>query len=320
MKPNIEFIRARAELLRQVRSFFDQRKFLEVQPPCLSRDCIVDPYINPLSVSAKEIAIGSGELPDRFYLQTSPELAMKRMIAAGAPSIYSIGPVFRAGERGSQHNIEFTMLEWYDVGAKMEGGIELLGRLICEVTEQPRFEVTTYRAVFIQRFGWDPIQAPLATIASEASILDEELVARLGDDRDGLLDLLFSYEVQPRLGDQIPVVVKNYPISQAALAREANDDATCAARFEMFFRGIELANGYDELLDADILIERSRFNNERRTNCGQPEIPIDTTLVESMRQGLPPCTGVALGFDRLLMVKTQVDSIEKVIPFPIEIA
>ncbi|WP_442508091.1 EF-P lysine aminoacylase EpmA [Novipirellula sp. SH528] len=317
---NIDHIRARAMLLRQVRTFFDERNFLEVQPPCLSRDCIVDPYINPLMIPTKQLALAEPDLPECYYLQTSPELAMKRMLAAGAPSIYSIGPVFRAGERGPMHNVEFTMLEWYDVGADIMSGIDTTGTLACEVLQTARFDVTTYRDVFSAVLGIDPITESLTRLQSATADIDALLAKDIAKDRDAMLDVLFTHHVQPGLGREVPVVVRNYPLTQAALARQSSDDELCAARFEMFFSGIELANGYDELLDADVLIERTRVNNQRRIACGESALPVDNTLVEAMRRGLPASTGVALGFDRLLMLQTMSSSIDNVVPLTIEIA
>ncbi|EMI15959.1 lysyl-tRNA synthetase family protein [Rhodopirellula maiorica SM1] len=317
---NIDHIRARARLLRQVRAFFDERNFFEVQPPCLSRDCIVDPYINPLTIATQQLALAEPDLPECFYLQTSPELAMKRMLAAGAPSIYSIGPVFRAGERGPLHNIEFTMLEWYDVGADISSGINTTGTLACEVFETARFDVTTYRDAFSEALKMDPITAPLTRLQSETADIDVLLAKDIAKDRDAMLDVLFTHHVQPKLGGEVPVIVRNYPLTQAALARQAADDEQCAARFEMFFKGVELANGYDELLDADELIERTRANNQRRIACGESALPVDNTLLDAMRRGLPASTGVALGFDRLLMLHLKSTSIDKVVPLTIEIA
>jgi len=318
--PDLSLLRKRAQLLREVRMYFDDRGFYEVQPPCLAADCIVDPYIDPIAIDKHQLLLPSRNLSSSFYLQTSPELSMKRMLAAGAPSIYSIGPVFRAGERGDMHNIEFTMLEWYDVGADIESGIQTLGGVICETLDQARFECMTYRDVFETILGFDPISVPLSKLVVEASRVDRELAERMSDDRDSLLDLLFSSVIQPSLGGEAPIIIKNYPLSQAALARPCEDDLQCAARFELFYQGIELANGYDELLDADILLERSRIANQRRAGAGRPPIEIDSSLVRAMRQGMPASTGVAMGFDRLLMVATKSVNIHQVIPFPIELA
>ncbi|TWU45998.1 Elongation factor P--(R)-beta-lysine ligase [Novipirellula aureliae] len=317
-QPDLSLLRQRARLLHDVRAYFDDRGFYEVQPPCLASDCIVDPYIDPITIDTTQLLMPSRDLSSPFYLQTSPELSMKRMLAAGAPSIYSVGPVFRAGERGDMHNIEFTMLEWYDVGADIESGIQTLGGLVCETLKQPHFECITYRDLFETFLGFDPISVPSSTLVTEASRIDGLLAERMSEDRDSLLDLLFSSVIQPSLGLEAPVIIKNYPLSQAALARSCQDDPECAARFELFFEGVELANGYDELLDADVLLERSRIANQRRAMSGRPLIEIDSSLVSALRQGMPASTGVAMGFDRLLMVATKSVNIHQVIPFPIE--
>lgn len=315
-KPNLNLIQQRAELLRQLRHFFDSRGFLEVQTPCLSADCVVDSYIDPIEVRPDQLRLGI-DLPDRFYLQTSPEAAMKRMLAAGAPSIYSLGPVFRSGERGVRHNIEFTMLEWYDVDADMDDGIRLLGELAEEVFESDGFDVCSYQEIFRQSIGIDPLDAAIETLRELVADIDPALVQ---SDRDSLLDVLLTNRIEPLLGIDRPLIVKNYPISQAALACVLSDDPQCAARFELFVRGTELANGYDELRDADVLIERTRKHNQNRVATGREPIEIDSALVKAMRAGLPKCVGVAIGVDRLLMMRSEASSIDETIPFPIEIA
>lgn len=315
-QPNLKLIRQRAELLRELRQFFDSRGFLEVQPPCLSADCVVDSFIDPIEVRTDQLRLGI-DLSDRFYLQTSPEAAMKRMLAGGAPSIYSLGPVFRAGERGMRHNVEFTMLEWYEVGAGVDAGIQLLGELAAGLFQSDGFDVCTYREMFQRSVGIDPIDAPIETLQALQADIDPTLVH---SDRDSLLDGLLTSQVEPTLGIDRPLIVKNYPISQAALARTAPDDSECASRFELFVRGTELANGYDELQDSEILLARTRTHNQKRVATGRQPIEVDSSLVAAMRKGLPKCAGVAMGVDRLLMVRSQVCTIDETIPFPIEIA
>lgn len=314
----IEMLRERAVLLRELRDFFDQRGFLEVQPPCLSRDCVVDAYLDPITVETSQLKLSDRSLPERMFLQTSPESAMKRMLVEGAPSIYSLGPVFRSGEQGPLHNVEFCMLEWYQLGAGMAEGIELLGKLAASVLGSEGYDVRTYRQVFSDHLGVDPITAPVEALRDRVGALDSALAASLGNDRDGLLDVLLSQRLQDRMGSRRPLIVQNYPLSQAALARACEDDPACAARFELFAGGLELANGYDELLDADELVRRYQANNERRTAAGRAPLAVDTTLVDAMRAGLPPCTGVALGVDRLLMQRTGCRSIREVMPLPID--
>ena len=317
--PSLKRLRERAELLRDLRQFFDVRGFLEVQPPCLSRDCVIDPYIDPVSVAADSLQLSS-VANDEFFLQTSPEAAMKRLLAAGAPSIYSLGPVFRAGERGAQHDVEFTMLEWYDVGADADAGIELLGTLATEVLHAPRYQVRSYVELFLAEAGFDPIDAPLSVLCNKAKQIDESLATALASDRDGLLDLILTAGIQPRLGVESPVIVRDYPLSQAALAKQSNRDERCAARFELFVSGVEIANGYDELRDPEVMLQRFERCNAKRIAEGRRRLSANIPLVSAMRDGIPPCSGVAMGVDRLLMVRTGDDDISDVMPFCIDIA
>ncbi len=318
MQPNIQLLRHRAKLLKELRAFFDSREFLEVQPPCLAGDCVVDAYLDPIAVDSRQLRLGSHQLPPQLLLQTSPEAAMKRLLCAGAPSIYSIGPVFRAGERGTLHNPEFTMLEWYEVGGNSESAIALLGSLATTILPYDAFDVHSYRGVFQRILGVDPIDAAMDDLRALTAGIERDLSQRIGDDRDTLLDVLMSTLIQPNLGIERPVIIKNYPISQAALARAADDDADCAARFELFASGIELANGYDELTDPQILLERSEVQNQKRVSSGRQALPVPTKLQQAMIDGLPRCAGIALGVDRLLMLQTGAHSIDQVIPLTIE--
>lgn len=317
--PNIDQIRQRADLLRELRAFFDDRGFFEVQPPCLSRDCVVDAYIDPIEVDSLQLQLGL-DLPRKLFLQPSPEAAMKRLLAAGAASIYSLGPAFRSGERGTHHNPEFTMMEWYEVDTGIDQAIALLGQLSIEMLHFDGFEVKTYRQVFESTLGFDPIETDVSVLREHVAEVDSTLVQSIGQDRDLMLDVLLSQLIQPELGVDQPVIVKNYPLSQAALAKQAADDPLCAARFELFVRGIELANGYDELREVDVLLKRSHANNQKRLALGKSMLPVESTLTNAMRKGLPPCSGVALGVDRLLLIRADKSSIADVMPFLIEFA
>lgn len=319
MSINLDHLRARAELLAKTRSLFDGRGFLEVQPPCLSQDCVVDAYLDPLRIATRQFGIG--ELPSTdYFLQTSPESAMKRMLSAGAPSIYSLGPVFRAGENGPLHNIEFTMLEWYEVGGTAESAIGLLSELACAALGVETVDRTTYRELFQSVVGFDPIDEPLDALQRAVAEIDGSLAHALQDDRDALLDIILSERIAPGLGIEFPVVVTDYPLSQAALAKTSASDPQCAARFELFFRGVEIANGYDELLDADELSRRAAASNAKRRAGGREELAGALRLQQAMNHGMPQCSGVAVGFDRLLMLHVGEASIEKVVPFTIRYA
>lgn len=288
-----------------------------MQPPCLSRDCIIDAYIDPIGVESKQLGIAE-ELPARMYLQTSPELAMKRMLAAGAPSIYSIGPVFRSGESGDHHNVEFTMLEWYEIDADIHAEISLLGDLVTTILGTDGYDVVNYRDVFQNALGFDPIDESVVTLSQWVAKVDTQLADSIANDRDLMLDVILSSHIQPALGLDRPVIIKNYPISQAALARTATDDPQCTARFELIAEGIELANGYDELLDPDVLIERAEASNRVRVAAGREPLVTDSSLVRAMRTGLPPCSGVAMGVDRLMMIRSGAKSLAEVIPLTID--
>lgn len=312
----IDLIRSRANLLSQVREFFDLRGFAEVQPPCLSRDCVIDAYLDPIVVAGGQVGSAGGA--ETFCLQTSPESAMKRMLAAGAPSIYSVGPVFRAAEAGDLHNVEFTMLEWYEVGGDVETGIALLGAIVCEVLNRPAFETITYRELFLSHAGFDPLDCSIETIRQQAATVDAKLADALADDRDSLLDVVLSNLIQPKIGFELPTVVRDYPISQAALAKPSPADERCASRFEIFVDGIELANGYDELLCAETMRLRAELNNARRVARGATPLTVKSTLWNAMVSGLPACAGVALGLDRLQMIRDHKSTIGEVIPFTID--
>ncbi|WDQ19465.1 EF-P lysine aminoacylase EpmA [Rhodopirellula sp. P2] len=310
-------LQQRSDLLRDLRRFFDARGFAEVQPPCLSRDCVVDAFLDPIEVDGAQVGlVGGSDSPATFYLQTSPESAMKRMLAEGAPSIYAITPVFRKGETGSRHNVEFSMLEWYEVGGDAASAIELLGCLAVETLNTRPYRTITYREAFQQHLGFDPIEIAVRDLQDQVAQMDATLARSIGLDRDALLDVLLSERIEPELANDTPTILTRYPVTQAALAKPCQDDPQCAERFELFYRGVELANGYDELLDADELRKRYELSNQIRVAHGRQALTVETTLLQAMRRGLPPCSGVALGVDRLLMLRVDAHHIEDVIPLP----
>ncbi len=318
-------------LLRAVRDYFSQAQLIEVQTPCLSQDNVVDAHIDPVIVPGKSLLLPHGMAAPEYYLQTSPEFCMKRLLAAGSGSIYSLGPVFRAGERSHRHNIEFTMLEWYVVDGGMdlviEQTIELLQLAIAHGQQHQLIDASqwapvqrwSYRELFQTKLGFDPIAEPVETLQRVVSEVDESLARALTGQRDELLDVLMTERLEPMLADQI-VLIHHYPLSQAALARQSERDPQTAERFELLVHGLELANGYGELLDADELRARNIQNNQKRLATGRTELPIDSRLLTAMRGGMPACSGVALGFDRLLMIAMGTTDVADVLPFPIEVA
>jgi elongation factor P--(R)-beta-lysine ligase len=305
-----DLLRRRAELLRQVRQFFDRRGFLEVETPILSADTVVDRHLDPFSLQDSGRAL---------WLQTSPEFAMKRLLASGGGSIYQISRVFRRDELGPLHNPEFTMVEWYQVGAGLEQGIGLLGQLAEEMLGRGPAEPVTYADAFARHCQIDPHTASAAELARAVGRLGVRAPESLGaDDRDGWLDLLLVERVQPHLGAPRPTILYDYPATQAALARLRPGPPAVAERFELYVSGIELANGFHELADPAELRRRNREVNRQRQADGKPPLPDESRLLEAMEAGLPEATGCALGFDRLLMIAAGARTISEVIAFPFD--
>ena len=311
-------LRKRAELLRRTRSFFDERGFLEVETPVLSADTVVDRHLEPLTTTLE----GLGP-PHTLYLQTSPEFAMKRLMAAGGEAIYQIAHAFRQGERGARHNPEFTIVEWYRRGDDYDAGMRLLGELCDALLGRGAVERLAYRDAFRAYVGIDPLSASDDQISAAARRHRPQSAvafdaATVPADRDAWLDLLLTELVEPKLGLKRPTILCDYPPSQAALARLRGDDEVVAERFELYIEGLELANGYHELLDAEAMEQRTTENNALRVADGKPMLPERSRLLDAMHHGLPACTGCALGFDRIVMLATGASDIAKVIPFPIE--
>ena len=317
---SLEALRLRAQLLRRVRRFFDDRGFLEVETPLLSADTVIDLHLDPIPVTLFADPRRIHEGPRR-WLQTSPEFAMKRLLSAGAPSIYQITRAFRGGESGRLHNPEFTIVEWYGVGQTMRQGMQLLSDLAEDLFERGAAELLSYREAFERWAGVDPHRADgrqLAVVADRLGI--SAPVSTSPEDRDGWLDLLLVERIEPQLGFQRPVIVYDYPATQAALAQIRAETPPVAERFELYFCGVELANGYHELGDAQELRRRNRCTNELRTADGKLPLPEASRLLAAMDNGLPPCTGVALGFDRLVMLVCGAKNLSEVIAFPADIA
>ena len=315
-----EMLVARAAMLKRLRTFFDSRGFLEVETPLLSHDVVVDRHLDPLSVTLfsdpREPDVG-----DRLWLQTSPEFGMKRLLVTGAEqlqSIYQITRAFRGSEVGSLHNPEFTMVEWYRVGDDYAAGMQLLSDLAEEMLTLGTPERLTYREAFIRFAKVDPFeQREVRRGSPDPAEPPDRRSPRLIEDPDLHLDLLLTQKVEPHLGQDRPTILYDYPASQSALAQIRDGNPPVAERFELYVRGIELANGYHELLDPAVLRERNRVNNQLRQSDGKPVLPEESRLLAAMNQGLPACSGCALGFDRLVMAATGAKSIQEVLAFPI---
>ncbi|MDD4788451.1 MAG: EF-P lysine aminoacylase EpmA, partial [Pirellulales bacterium] len=290
-------LRERAGLLRRLRLFFDQRGFLEVETPLLSADTVVDRHLDPFSI---EVHTPGGART--YWLQTSPELAMKRLLAGGAEAIYQVTRAFRQEELGPLHNPEFTLVEWYRAGDEMAAGMAFLDQLCQAMLGRGSAQQLSYRCAFERYAGLDPLTAPLDALRSAARRTSAPPASFRPDDRDLWLDWILTEQVQPHLGRTRPAILYDYPASQAALARVRDESPPVAERFELFVEGIELANGYHELLDPDLLRRRNAANNAARAADGKHPLPVDSRLLDAMESGLPQATGVALGFDRLVML------------------
>jgi lysyl-tRNA synthetase class 2 len=312
-------LRLRALLLERVRSFFSSQGFLEVETPILSHDVVVDRHLDPFTtlLSADPRRPEAGE---RLYLQTSPEFGMKRLLAAGGEAIYQITRAFRNGdERGRLHNPEFTIVEWYRVGDGLHEGMRLLSDLSEALLARGPAELVAYCDAFKRHAGVEPHAASVEALVEAATGHKIAVPNGLLQDRDGLLNLLLVELVEPHLGRGQPTILYDYPATQAALARVRPAQSTpVAERFELYADGVELANGYHELLEAEVLRERNMQANRQRVADGKPPLPENSRLLAAMDAGLPPCAGVALGFDRVVLIASGASSINEVIAFPIE--
>jgi lysyl-tRNA synthetase class 2 len=308
----------RAELARALRAFFDQRRFVEVHTPILSRSCIIDRHLDPVRVVGSEVL--GPQCTDIWFLQTSPEQSMKRLLASGMGSIYQLGPVFRSTELGSIHNPEFTMAEWYEVGAGFQQGLTTLDALCRTLLATEEAARVTFADAWREHTGMDLWSADRQRLASFS--IDRGLVhaASWSTDWDDWVNMIFSFVVQPKLGWDRPVLITHFPASQAALARLEPSDTRTALRYELFYRGVELANGYDELIASDEFEMRAIAANQERLEHGKYTLPVENPLRDAMIHGLPSSCGCALGFDRVVMLACNAKGLEEVLCFPAEIA
>lgn len=309
----------RARLLAATRAFFAGRGVLEVETPALVGHAVTDPHL------ANVAATLAGPPASRLWLHTSPEYHMKRLLAAGAPDIYQLGKVWRDGERGRWHAPEFTLLEWYRHGFTQQTlADEVVALIACLCAEAgraaPAVRQASYADLFIDTTGIDPLTAPLEAVRATAErlpggVVDDRLRAALGDDREGWLDLLLTHAVTPALAGSGLCVVTGYPADQAMMARRNPADPRVAERFEVFWDGLELANGYHELADAAEQAGRFAADRDRRRSAGLPDVEPDEALLAALAAGLPDCAGVAVGFDRVVMRVLGVDRIDAVLSF-----
>ncbi len=315
----LDTLALRARLLTRIRAFFAERGVLEVETPLLARAATTDPSLASLTTHYTGPGFAKG-LP--LYLHTSPEFPMKRLLAAGSGSIYQLCKVFRDGEAGRLHNPEFTMLEWYRVGFDQHQLMDEVAALVSHVLEARiaphTVEKLSYRDAFLRYAGIDPHIANIQTLA--ASARQHKISIPNGmpqDDIDPWRDLLLTHIIEPQLDRDGMAFLYDYPASQAALAYVRDENPPIGERFELYIEGIEIANGFHELGNAEEQRRRFERDLEQRRKQGLPMVPMDEQLLAALNHGLPECSGVALGVDRLVMLAAGATSIEEVLAFPL---
>jgi len=311
-----DVLHARARLLARIREFFADAGVMEVETPIASRCGTTDPVLHSLQTAWS----GPCARAQVLYLHTSPELPMKRLLAAGTGPIFQICKVFRDGERGRLHHPEFSLLEWYRPGLRYRALMTEVAELVCHALDRPELSVrsSSYRELFRKHLGLDPVTANLNTLRRAAEEIPGSGNLDLDLDRDGWLDLLLTHRIQARLGRGHLAFIYDYPASQAALARIRQDSYPVAERFELYLDGMELANGFQELTDPEEQRRRFSADLDTRAAAGLEPLPADQDFLAALDAGMPEAAGVALGLDRLLMVATGSAHIDEVLAFPVE--
>ncbi len=316
-------LRARQNLNDRIRRFFAQQRFLEIQTQALVEAPGTDPHIEPLSAPLKDAH--DGETTETAYLHTSPELSMKRLLAAGSGPIYQLCPVWRNGEVTDLHNPEFTMLEWYRPWQGVDAIMDDVERLVCELLDdhsdrpvQAPIPRMTMAEIVERACGFELLEC-LDTESLRRQVLARELLSNRAVEQAPWDEIFYSLTVtylDPFIADQGALFVTHWPTPLAVLARRDEADPRVAERFELYIDGVELANGFGELTDAGEQKERFLADNQARRRMGLPELPMPTAFLEALQWGMPPSAGVALGVDRLLMLATaKAQRLSDVAPF-----
>lgn len=316
---SFETLKIKARLLHKLRAFFAEKDILEVQTPILSQAGNTEPTIESFVIQEHENA---NHIIQPSFLNTSPEFAMKRLLAAGYGSIYQISPAFRQDEQGKKHNPEFTLVEWYRVDFDhhaLMGEVNALIRFVADgLLNLGRTEFFSYQDAMIKFAEVDPFNATIEELKDASAKAGIDAVGMDDVHKDVWLNLLMSQVVEKNLPLNCPVFIYDYPPSQAALAKIRKGSQDVAERFELYVNGMELANGFHELSDANEQAERFHKDQDVRKKSGLQGIPADYHLIAALKHGLPDCAGVAMGLDRLLMVLTGAKHIDEVLTFPFD--
>ncbi|POY44523.1 elongation factor P--(R)-beta-lysine ligase [Avibacterium gallinarum] len=310
---SIQNLLARAKIMAEIRRFFTDRGLLEVETPILSEFGVTDVHLATFST---EFTSPFKHQSKTLWLSTSPEYPMKRLLAAGSGAIFQLCKVFRNEESGRKHNPEFTMLEWYRPHFDMYRLINEVDDLLQQILDCEPAESMSYQFAFQEYVGLDPLSASREELIAKAK--EHYLEQAENEDRDTLLQFLFSTVVEPKIGQERPVAIYHFPATQAALAQISSEDHRVAERFEFYYKGIELANGFNELTDANEQRHRFEQDNRQREKLGLPTRQLDERFLAALQAGVPNCAGVALGVDRLIMIALGAENISEVISFNIE--
>jgi len=305
---SMQAIKEKARILQSIRAFFAQRNVLEVDTPIISSAASTDPQLESFSTQFNKKV---------YYLHTSPEFHMKRLLAAGSGDIYQLAKVFRDDENGRNHNPEFTLLEWYRSGFNHHQLMDEVEELLHELMglSKKNYQRVSYQQVFIDQLKIDPLDADVETLKQCAKKFNIETPSGMKADRDMWLDWLMVEKIAPSFLKDGFTFLYDYPASQASLARLDENDTRKANRFELFFGELELANGFYELTDADEQAQRFESDNVVRRQRGQKLMPVDDCLLDALKSGLPGCSGVAIGIDRIMMLVVGANHINEVISF-----
>lgn len=316
-QPNasIEALKKRGDIVRDIREFFYQKNVLEVETPALSQATVTDVHLHTFDTQFIGPGYANGQ---RLYLQTSPEFHMKRLLCAGSGAIFQIAKSFRNEESGRYHNPEFTMLEWYQPDYDHLQLINEVDELLQDVLKTDACDIKTYQQVFVEHIGLDPLIGDIEQVRETALRYDFGDFVATETNIDTLLQCLFCFVIEPLIGLEKPIAIYNFPASQAALAKIDESDNRVAQRFEFYYQGIELANGFHELQDAQEQLSRFEHDNETRKKEGLLSQPVDHNLINALTHGLPNCAGVALGIDRLIMLALNKKHINDVLSFNVE--
>lgn len=303
----------RAKIIHEIRQFFTERGVLEVETPAMSEFSVTDVHLSTFNTQFLSPFANQAK---RLHLITSPEYHMKRLLACGSGPIFQLCRVFRNEEAGKRHNPEFTMLEWYRPHFDMYRLINEVDDLLQQILDCEPAESFSYQFVFQTYVGLDPLSASKSQLVAKAR--EHGLQCDDDEQRDTLLQFLFSEVVEAHIGKERPTVVYHFPATQAALAQISTEDHRIAERFEFYYKGLELANGFHELSDANEQFRRFEQDNKQREEMGLPPQQLDSRFLEALKAGIPNCSGVALGVDRLLMIAMDADRIDEVMAFSVD--